>query len=73
MGLLRSRFKKFKSDGTLYWTDDPVEFVKKYINNLLQTYYSIIKMASYDPQKIGKAVGSYHLISTSVQMIKQLK
>lgn len=62
-----------KSDGTLYWTDDPVGFVKKYINNLLQTYYSIIKMASYDPQKIGKAVGSYHLISTSVQMIKQLK
>ena len=63
---------KVNKDGTLFWSEDPVAFIQKHINNILKTYYSIIKMASYNPQIIGKASGSYEMLASSVIMIQHM-
>jgi len=51
------------------WSVDPFNFIHNNINQILETYYSQIQVANFDPQKVGKHIGSYKLVSSAVRFI----
>ena len=52
------------SDGQkLRWKVDPIAFLEKNLPMLMDVYYGMIQMTSYDPQGVGKNTASYSLIA----------
>lgn len=49
--------------GLISWKVNPVDFLKKNLNQTMKVYYGMIQMASYDPQKVGKTTASYELVA----------
>lgn len=47
--------------GKLSWKSDPEKFLFKHLEKSMEVYLSVIQLAAYDPQKIGKSVPSYQL------------
>ncbi|MBI1921118.1 MAG: AIPR family protein [Geobacter sp.] len=56
-------------DNQVKWIVDPFDFIDKNLDKILETYYSQIQVANYDPQKVGKHIGSYKLVSSAVKFI----
>ena len=50
------------------WKTKPSDFLKKSLNNLVLQYYTVIKFANYDPQKVGKERGTYDYLSNVINM-----
>ena len=61
MWALRSLMEE--RDGKVIWRTDPEKFLNKNLDEVMTIYYSLIHMAGYDPQKVGKASGSYQLMA----------
>jgi hypothetical protein len=56
------------SNEELYWITDPMAFVTTYLSEVVRTYGEmVIKMANYDPQKVGKNRGSYQVACLAVR------
>lgn len=56
------------SDGTtMHWKTDPKPFLESVFPKLMSVYHDLIKLASYDPQKVGKSAASYSLLSELVR------
>jgi hypothetical protein len=54
--------------GKLIWITDPSSFISTYLNDIVSSYGElVIKMSSYDPQKVGKNRGSYAVASMAVR------
>lgn len=45
----------------IVWKEDPMEFLKKNLKNIIRIYSEIFTICDYDPQKIGKAALSYQM------------
>jgi hypothetical protein len=54
-------------DGSLDWITDPAEFVKKHLEQIMRSFKLPIKMANWDPQKVGKSSEAYQLALTLFQ------
>ena len=48
-------------DKSVQWAVDPRKFIKANLPKTLEVYYSMIQMANYDPQTVGKTQGCYVL------------
>lgn len=48
-------------DGILSWQTPPDMFIEKNLAKTAEVYLSVIQLAGYDPQKIGKSAPSYQL------------
>lgn len=56
------------SDGAaMRWKADPRSFFGSVFPKLMSVYHDLIKMAGYDPQKVGKSAASYSLLSELVR------
>jgi len=49
------------------WATDPITFLKKHFDEIVEGYSVVITMAGYDPQKVGKDKGSYLLAKKQFQ------
>ena len=49
------------------WRTDPIQFLQKHFDEIVEGYMVVITMASYDPQKVGKDKGSYLLARKQFQ------
>lgn len=49
------------------WKVDPEKFVREVLPKTLSVYYGFVQMANYDPQKVGKALASYQMVSNDFQ------
>lgn len=56
-------------DGTVQWKEEPLQFLKKHLKPLAASYSSIIQLANFDPQKVGKNRASYEVAK---QLIRPL-
>lgn len=71
---MRELMQEHEVTGNLVWIVDPTSFVKKYLKDILSSYgESVIKMAKYDPQVVGKNRGSYAIASMAVRDILMTK
>lgn len=43
------------------WIEPPDRFIEKHLNNVMKTFYSMMHGQNFDPAKVGKASGAYHL------------
>lgn len=59
-------------NGILSWKVDPDSFIKSSLNDVMKSFYSMIQGQNYDPGKLGKASGAYHMAHDmfSVQLFK---
>ena len=51
-------------DGKLAWRTDPDVFIDKNLDKIVRSFKLSIKMADWDPQKVGKSAESYELAIT---------
>lgn len=51
-------------DGEVRWRTEPDAFLRANLERAMQSYWTIIQGQSYDPAKVGKASGSYSLMTT---------
>ena len=58
---------KFENGEVSWKVHSPESFIRKNLAETLKVYYSIINLAGYDPQKVGKTAGSYNLIANDFQ------
>lgn len=56
-------------NGKLSWKTDPAEFIEKHLTDVVPHIYSMIEMAKYDPQKVGKADASYRLAESAFKFL----
>jgi hypothetical protein len=54
-------------DGMLLWAANPDKFLERHLEKAFEVYLSVIQLADYDPQRIGKSVPSYQLASNDFQ------
>lgn len=50
-------------DAQVKWIADPTTFVNQHLPGIMKSYYSLISGMNYDPAKVGKSGGAYHLAS----------
>jgi hypothetical protein len=50
-------------NGEVHWQVEPSKFIEKNLNDALKLYYSLIKMAKWEPNILGKASGAYELLA----------
>ncbi|WP_201528318.1 hypothetical protein [Psychrobacter frigidicola] len=56
-----------KHSQSLKWkVIDPIDFLKDNLDSISKIYNMVIRMASYNPQKIGKDSGSYELAASAL-------
>ncbi len=54
--------------GNMEWVVDPAIFIEKHLGDVMASYGEmVIKMANYDPQKVGKNKGSYSVACMAVR------
>ena len=70
---LRELIKFDEKSKQLAWVSDPITFLRQNLKDILVQYSTVIRMAKYDPQKIGKDRGSYLLAETSIRMVRLLQ
>ncbi len=51
--------------GLLKWSMDPIKFLDRYLLELMGSYRLAMDMATFDPQKLGKNIGTYQFIEAS--------
>lgn len=56
-------------DGLVSWKTDPFKFVKDNIDSIVENYKDVIEMVNYDPQKVGKAAGSYRNAYNAINLV----
>jgi hypothetical protein len=47
--------------GLLSWRTDPDTFIKENLPEVMKSYYSMISGQDFDPAKVGKSGGAYHI------------
>lgn len=63
-----SKLISYEPGKGLAWIVDPSKFLDASLNNLVGQYYTFIKFANYDPQKVGKERGTYEYLSNVISM-----
>ena len=53
-------------DGELVWATNPEVFIKNNLNGIMRTFNAMISGQNYDPAKVGKTTGNYHLAANLV-------
>lgn len=48
-------------NGIVSWIEPPDQFIEKHLTNVMKTFYSMMHGQNFDPAKVGKASGAYHL------------
>ncbi len=51
-----------ENDGTVFWTQDPEKFLNANLSAIVRKYRVVLDAFRFDPQKVGKNVGSYDLV-----------
>ncbi len=68
--LCSSRALIKKNDkGFYHWKEDPIEFFKKNLDELLKSYKGYMEAANWDPQSIGKTSSCYSNPETIIQLL----
>ena len=49
------------TDDSVGWITDPDEFVKQNMPTIMKSFYAMIAGVGFDPAKVGKSGGAYHL------------
>jgi hypothetical protein len=57
------------ANGHVSWKTDPIKFIKDNIDNIVENYKDVIEMVNYDPQKVGKASGSYRNAYNAINLV----
>ena len=65
---LRELIEIVPEDNSARWVETPTIFIGREINGLLAMYSALVKMANWDPQKIGKDKGSYEFAANAIRM-----
>lgn len=62
---------KVNEEGCIEWRVDPREFIATRLggsNGVVSSYYSVMQMAKYDPQKVGKAKAAYNMAESAMRL-----
>ncbi|WP_435653029.1 hypothetical protein ACSC9T_06480 [Pseudomonas putida] len=68
-----------EENGIVSWIEPPDQFIDKHLANVMKTFYSMMHGQNFDPAKVGKASGAYHLAydmfsaALNAQFIQKLK
>lgn len=57
------------SEGVVSWKAEPNKFVRDHIDEIVDSYKSMIEMVGYDPQKVGKAAASYQAAYNAINLV----
>jgi hypothetical protein len=57
------------ASGAVSWKTDPAKFVRDNIDEIVDSYKSMIEMVGYDPQKVGKAAASYQAAFNAINLV----
>lgn len=59
---------EYKKGKGVSWKVVPTKFLKTSFPKILTMYYMVIKLAKFNPQKVGKEAGGYEFVSGAIQM-----